>query len=245
MRSILISIALLFATLARAEEISVYAASSLTDALREIGMRFEKQTGDHVLFNFAASTTLARQIEAGAPAEIFFSADDAQMNGLEQSGRIESGSRRDLLSNVLVIVAPNQSNLQLKSARDLLSVTRIAVGDPKLVPVGVYTRAYLEKQGLWAELEPKIVPTDNVRAGLAVVEAGNADVAFVYRTDGERSKKVKIIFIVPVGEAPRINYPVALVKQEKRSAGAEKFLNYLASDETLRVFEKFGFLVKH
>src|SRR5881275_2309770 len=95
MRSILISVALLFATLARAEEISVYAASSLTDALREIGVRFEKQTGDHVLFNFAASTTLARQIEAGAPAEIFFSADDAQMNGLEQSGRIESGSRRD------------------------------------------------------------------------------------------------------------------------------------------------------
>src|SRR4051812_41062493 len=105
MRSLIVTIALLFAACARAEEISVYAASSLTDALKEIGAAFEKQTGDRVLFNFAASSTLARQIEEGAPAQIFFSADDVQMNRFEQSGRIEPGSRRDLLSNVLVIVA--------------------------------------------------------------------------------------------------------------------------------------------
>ncbi len=244
-RRILVALLLSLAVSTHAAEINVYAASSLTDALKEIGTSYEKQSGDHIAFNFAASSTLARQIEEGAPADIFFSADDAQMDRVQKSGQIEDGTRRDLLSNVLVIVAPNESKLTLKSADDLRQVEHIAVGDPKLVPVGVYTRGYLEKLGLWSELEPKIIPTENVRAGMAVVEAGNADVAFVYKTDAGVSKKVKIIFSVPPNETSPINYPAALVKQRSHKPEAEKFLRYLGGEEAAKVFEKFGFIVKH
>ncbi len=229
----------------QAAEINVCAASSLTDALKEIGAAYEKQSGNHVSFNFAASSVLARQIEEGAPADLFFSADDAQMDRLEKSGHVEPGSRRELLSNTLVIVAPLESPLPLRTVADLRQVERIAVGDPKLVPVGVYTRAYLEKAGLWKDLEEKIVPTENVRAGLAVVESGNADVAFVYATDAGVSKKVKIVFRVPPAETPRISYPLAMVKESAQKAEATKFLTYLTSNEARKVFEKFGFIVTH
>lgn len=227
-----------------AAEINVYAASSLTDALKEIGAAYQRESGVQVAFNFAASNVLARQIEEGAPADLFFSADEAQMDRLEKSGRLEPGSRRELLSNTLVVVAGAESTLTLTTAADLRQVERIAVGDPKLVPVGVYTRTYLEKIGLWKDLEGKIVPTENVRAGMAVVESGNAEVAFVYATDAGVSRKVKIILRIPPAEAPRILYPAAVVKESRQKLEAEKFLAYLAGKEASQVFEKFGFLVQ-
>lgn len=239
---------LLLATFAganlHAAEINVCAASSLTDALKEIGAAYEAQGGAHVSFNFAASSLLARQIEEGAPADVFFSADDAQMDRLQNDGDIEAGSRRELLSNTLVVVAAADSTLTFNAVADLRQVSRIAVGDPKLVPVGVYTRSYLEKVGLWKELAEKIVPAENVRAGMAVVESGNADVAFVYATDARISKKVKIVLRIPADEAPPILYPVALVKESPQKTEAAKFLAYLASEVSYKVFEKFGFIVK-
>ncbi len=243
-RSAIFAIILSLCASLGAAEINVYAASSLTDALKEIGPAYEKESGDKLVFNFAASSTLARQIEEGAPADIFFSADDAQMDRAQKSDRIEAASRRDLLANSLVIVAPADSSLTLRTIADLRNVQRIAVGDPKFVPVGVYTRGYLEKAGLWKELEPKILPTENVRAGMAVVESGNADVAFVYQTDAGVSKKVKVIFSVPPNETSPINYPAALVKQTPRKPEAEKFLKYLETDAALKIFEKFSFIVK-
>lgn len=227
-----------------ADEINVFAASSLTDALKEIGAGYEKESGDHLVYNFAASSLLARQIEEGAPADLFFSADEAQMDRIQKGDHIEKETRRDLVGNTLVVIAPNESSLALKTAADLRTVQHIAVGDPKLVPVGVYMRGYLEKAGLWQELEPKIVPTENVRAGMAVVESGNAEAGFVYKTDARISKKVKIIFSVPPDEMSPINYPAALVKQTERKREAEKFLTYLSGEAAGKVFEKFGFIVR-
>ena len=166
------------------------------------------------------------------------------MDRLEKGGRIDTESRRELLANTLVVVAPIESSLNLKTVADLRQVKRIAVGDPKLVPVGVYTRSYLEKVGLWQELEEKILPAENVRAGMAVVESGNADVAFVYATDAGISRKVKVVLRIPVEEAPPIRYPVALIKDSPQKGEAAKFLAYLASDASSKVFEKFGFIVQ-
>jgi molybdate transport system substrate-binding protein len=241
---ILLLLALFVAAGSAVAELNVYAASSLTDALKEIAVNYEAQGGSKVAYNFAASNVLARQIEESAPADIFFSADNAQMDRLEKADRIENGSRRPVLANSLVVVAPNDSKLELQSPADLRKVQRIAVGDPKFVPVGVYTRAFLEKAGLWKELESKIIPAENVRAGMAVVESGNADVAFVYLTDAKISQKVKIVLRIPLDQGPAIEYPVAIVKDAKHQAEAEKFLHCLTSDAAVTVFEKFQFVVK-
>ena len=243
LRSVVCALLLSLAASLPAAEINVYAASSLTDALKEIGAAYEKESGDRLVFNFAASGTLARQIEEGAPADLFFSADEAQMDRVQKSGRIEAGTRRDLLGNALVVIAPNESSLALKNIADLKQVEHLAVGDPKFVPVGVYTRSYLERVGLWKELEPKIIPTENVRAGMALVESGNAEAGFVYQTDAGVSKKVKIIWSISPNETSPIRYPAALVQQTTRNPAAEKFLKHLGSDAAGKVFEKFGFIV--
>ena len=230
---------------ARAAEINVYAASSLTDALREIGAGYEKQTGgDRISFNFAASSTLARQIEEGAPADVFFSADEAQMDRLEKSGRLVAATRRNLLSNTLVVIAPTNSALNVAAPADLArQVKRLALGDPKLVPVGVYARGYLERAGVWSALGPKVIPLENARAVLAAVESGNVDAGIVFRSDAATTKEAKVIFAVPAADAPAINYPVALVQQAQSKPAAEKFLQHLAGSEAKAIFEKFGFLL--
>lgn len=243
-RGIAFALCAVLCRLALAADVNVYAASSLTDALKEIAAAYQAKSGDHLSFNFAASNVLARQIEEGAPADIFFSADDAQMERLIKDGKIDPATRRVLLSNELVVVAPSDSSLTLQSAADLRNVERIAVGDPKFVPVGVYARTYLEKIGLWKDLERKVIPTENVRAGLAVVESGNADVGFVYRSDAKISSKVKVILRVPPEEAPAIDYPAALVAAAPARFAAEQFLQHLASNDAGKVFEKFGFIVK-
>ncbi len=243
-RTLALLAALLFTSYAQAQEITICAASSLTDALKEVGAAYQSLSGDKLTFNFAASSVLARQIEEGAPADIFFSADDAQMDRLEKGGHIAPGSRHELLSNTLVIIAPAESTLSLHAAADLRQVQRIAVGDPKLVPVGVYTRKYLEQAGLWNALKPRIVPTENVRAGLAVVESGNADVAFVYATDTRISKKVKIVLRTAGAEVPPILYPIAVVQESERKPEAARFLAYLSGDAARKVFQKYGFIVK-
>src|SRR5215211_7188336 len=230
---------------ARAVEINVYAAASVTHALKEIGAQYEKDSGVHVAFNFGASSLLVRQIEEGAPADLFLSADDAQMDRLAKADRLQPETRRALLSNTLVIIAPLESTLTLSGPAELPDkIERLALADPKIVPVGVYTRTYLTRLKLWERLEPKVVPVENVRAAAAAVESGNVDAGFVYKTDALISKKVKVIFSVPKSEAPEISYPVALLRAAPHRAAAEKFLLHLGAERATGVFQRFGFEIQ-
>jgi molybdate transport system substrate-binding protein len=229
-----------------AAEISVSAAASLTDALKQIAADYEKQSGDKIIFNFAASSTLAQQIQAGAPADIFFSADEAQMNRLEKKGLIDPATRKSILGNSLVVVVPGDSALPIKSAADLTNagVKQIALADPKAVPAGVYAKAWLTKLQLWPAVEPKVIPMENVRAALAAVASGNVDAGVVYKTDAAISRKVKIAYEVPRADGPDISYPMSLVKGSPQSEAAKKFLDYLSSKEAGQVFTQYGFLLR-
>ena len=230
----------------KAGEIEVFAAASLTDALKEIAATYEKSSGDKIIFNFAASNTLEMQIAAGAPADIFFSADEAKMNDLQKQGLIAKETRKDFLSNSLVIVVPDDSAVTLTSAAQLADakIKKIALGQPQSVPAGIYAREYLQKIGIWAQVEAQIIPMENVRAALAAVETGNVDAGIVYKTDALHSKKVKVAFEVPVSEGPAIAYPAARVEGSKHAAAAKKFLDYLGKAGSLKTFEKYGFIAK-
>ena len=224
--------------------ILVFAAASLTDALKDIAATYEKGTGDKLVFNLGASSMLARQIREGAPADVFLSADEAQMDGLERAGLLVQGSRRSLLSNTLVFVVASDGGPKIASPEDLKSVKTLALAEPKIVPAGVYAKQYLEKLGLWDALAARVIPTENVRACLAAVESGNADAGIVYRTDALISKKVRIAWNVPAEEGPRISYPVAIVKGTPQEAAARRFLEHLRSRAAREVFTRHGFLLK-
>lgn len=232
---------------ARAAELTVFAAASLSDALEALRAAGEKQTGGRIVFNLGASSTLARQIREGAPADVFLSADEATMDGLEKRGLIGAGTRRSRLSNTLVVVVAADNPLRFRSIRDLGGdrVKRIALADPRAVPAGVYARACLEKAGLWATLERRIVPTGNVRGALAAVESGDADAGIVYRTDASISRGVRVAWEVPREEGPDIRYAMAVVAASPRKAEAEKFLRFLESRDADKVFERFGFIILH
>jgi molybdate transport system substrate-binding protein len=229
----------------RAVEITVFAAASLTDSLKAIAASYEKQSEDKIVFNFGASSTLARQIDAGAPADIFFSADEAKMDGLEKKGLIDTSTRKSRLGNTLVVVVPTDSTLFIKSASDLTnaSVKQIALADTRAVPAGVYAKAWLAKLRLWSLIQPKVVSTENVRSALAAVASGNVDAAVVYKTDAAISKKVRIAREILRDEGPHISYPMALVKNSQKPEAAKRFLNYLASEEAGQIFKRFGFIL--
>jgi molybdate transport system substrate-binding protein len=235
---------LLRVQVSRAAEVSVFAAASLTESLQTIAAQYERETGDKPVFNFGASSFLERQIEEGAPADIFFSADEAKMDALQQQGLILKQTRTSLLSNSLVIVIASDSTLTIHSPSDLAGseIQRLALADPKTVPAGIYSRQYLTKLKLWPLIEPKVVPTDNVRAALAAVESGNVEAGMVYKTDAAISKKVKIAY--EVQDNPYISYSVAVVKDSKEPAAARKFLQYLCSEAAHKIFDKYGFIVK-
>jgi molybdate transport system substrate-binding protein len=226
-------------------EITVFAAASLTDVLKSAAATYEKQSGNKIVFNFGASSLLERQIEEGAPADIFFSADEARMDALEKKGLILKETRKSRLSNSLVIVTAADSGVKISSPADLagVKIRRIALADPKAVPAGVYARAYLEKQNLWSAVAPKIVPTDNVRAALAAVESGNIEAGIVFKTDAAISKKVKVTYEVPVKDGPKISYPVAVTTNSKSVESAKRFLDYLNSDDAAKIFSTYGFIV--
>jgi molybdate transport system substrate-binding protein len=227
----------------QAGELRVAAAASLADVLKEVNAAFEKETGHKVRVNVGASSLLARQIEEGAPVDVFFSADEAKMDALEKQGRIEPGTRVALLTNALVVVVPVDSGLVISEMKALAgpAVRRVATGDPKSVPVGIYARAHLEKLGVWAAVQPKVVSMDNVRTALAAVESGNVDAGIVYQTDAAVSRKVKIACSVPAVEGPRIVYPVAMVKGAANAGPAQAWLAFLKTPGAEAVFRKFGF----
>jgi molybdate transport system substrate-binding protein len=228
-----------------AATITVFAAASLTDGLGEIARNYQNKTGDKIEFNFAASSLLARQIEEGAPADIFFSADEAKMDALEKKGLVEKQTRRSRLSNSLVIVVAADNPLPIQSPQDLTTekIGHVALADPQSVPAGIYAREYLNKIHLWDQIAPKVVPMGNVRAALAAVESGDAEAGIVYKTDAAISKKVRVAWAVPRQDAPKISYPMAVMKEAGDPKAARAFLEYLDSDAAGQVFERFGFIL--
>jgi molybdate transport system substrate-binding protein len=233
----------LLAIPASAAELQVYAAASLTDALKEIAPEYEKATGDKLVLNLGASNMLARQIQEGAPADLFLSADEAKMDGLEKRKLLLSGTRKSVLSNTLVVVVPVDSSLKVAGPVDLVAVRALALAEPQTVPAGIYAKEYLKSKGLWSKVIDRVIPTENVRAALAAVEAGNADAGIVYKTDAGISKRVKIAYEVPRAESPKISYPFAVLAASERKEAARKLLDYLHSPPALAVFRKYGFLI--
>ena len=229
----------------RAADIRVFAAASLTDALKAAVTAFEKNSGDHVIFNFAGSSLLARQIIEGAPADVFFSADQEWMDALQKKGLIDPETRGTPLGNTLVIIVARESGAVVMSAADLVlpRVRRVALADPSSVPAGRYAEVYLKKLGLWEAIRVKVVPTENVRGALAAVESGNVEAAIVYKTDALISPKVKVALEIGREEGPDIRYAMAAVKEATNPAGARKLLGFLSSPQAASEFERFGFLV--
>lgn len=218
----------------RAAEVRVFAAASLTDAMQEIADAYEKQGGDRIVFNFAGSSTLERQIEDGAPADLFFSADELKMDALQKKDLIVKETRFSFISNALVI-----AGTIIRRPQELVG-KKIAIGEPSTVPAGIYARQWLTSIGLWKQVEPNVIPTENVRAALAAVRAGNADVAIVYRTDVEAVPHMPSFMI---SEGPRISYPFALMKNAEQPVAARKFLAFVKSPAAKTIFEKHRFIV--
>lgn len=220
----------------------LFAAASLTDALAEIGKAYEASSGNRLVINLGASNDLARQIRAGAPADLFFSADEAQMDALQEEGLVRAEDRVDVLSNTLVVVVPAASGRTIASPQDLVGVSRIALADPEAVPAGVYAREYLESAGVWTRVKDKVIPALNVRAALAAVESERAEAGIVYRSDAAISKRVKVAFEVPREKGPRIVYPLATLAASKKS-GAAALRRFLTSPAAAAVYARYGFLV--
>ena len=244
MKRLTVLLSLILCPGAHGAQITVHAAASLTDAMKEIAASYEEQSKEKVRLNFDASSILARQIEEGAPADIFLSADEAKMDDLERNKLLAPGTRKSLLRNTLAIVVPVESKLALASARDLAverTIRKIAIAQPTSVPAGIYAKEYLIKLGLWDQLAARMVPTQNVRAALAAVASGNVEAGLVYKTDALISREVKIACEIPAGEGPKISYSVAALAGSTDLASAKKFLSYLESEPSLAVFRRYGF----
>lgn len=239
-----ILLALLMALPLAAAEVNVFAAASLSDALQEIATAYETATGDRIVLNLGASNVLARQIEQGAPADLFLSADEAKMDALAKQNLIDAATRVSILSNTLVVIVPADGGQRLAHPRELTEprFARIALAEPSSVPAGIYARTYLQKYGVWARIAAKVVPTDNVRSALAAVASGNADAAIVYRTDARAERRVRIAYEVPRADGPAISYPFAALRGA--SGNARKFLAHLRSGGARAIFAKHGFLVR-
>jgi molybdate transport system substrate-binding protein len=222
----------------------VFGAASLTNVLQEIGTGYTAETGQQVSFSFAASSVLARQIEAGTRADVFVSADEDWMDYLQSRKLIDIKTRHDILMNRLVLIAPADSDIKLEIAPHFalaaaLGKERLAIGDPGSVPAGRYARAALTNLGVWSEISAHIVPAEDVRSALAFVARGETPLGIVYETDALIEKRVRIVDTFPEGSHAPITYPVALMATAK--AGAGRFVGYLKSPAGRAVFAKYGF----
>ena len=230
------------------QTVTVFAAASLTDVLQELGGEYTKASGTKLEFSFAATSMLARQIEGGAHADVFFSADEEWMDYLEQRDLVQKATRRNLLGNRLALVAPATSDIQLQIKPNFpllaaLKGGRLATGDPDSVPVGRYAQSALTSLGVWNDVAEHLVRTDNVRSALAFVARGEVPLGIVYETDARIEKQVRIVDLFPEGAHPPISYPIALTKAANPKAAP--FLEFLRGPAGAAAFERFGFIVRH
>ncbi len=225
-------------------EITVFAAASLTDVLQEIAGEFKAETGISVRYSFAASSALARQIASGAPADVFVSADLEWMDYLQQKSLIDAASRRNIAGNELVLIAPAASAIEIEIAPGFALVQalgegRLAIADPASVPAGRYARAALTALGAWESVEQRLVPAENVRAALAYVSRGEVPLGIVYRTDALVDPRVRVVDAFPAGSHPPIVYPAAAIGQGLTMA--TRFLDFLEGERARAIFAKRGF----
>ena len=238
-----LALALMASGLAQAAEITVSAAASMTNAFRELAPAFEAaHPGTRLQFNFAASDALLAQIAKGAPVDVFASADQETMAKAQQQKLLVEGTRRNFVSNALVVITPAEGGVALKTLSDLQqsAVKRVAIGRPEGVPAGRYAKAALEQAGLWSAIEPKAVFAQNVRQALDYVSRGETEAGFVYMTDALVFKdKVRILFSVPT-PAP-ISYPIAVTPGGTNAEGGKRFLDFVTSAAGQAVLARHGF----
>ncbi|WP_249277741.1 molybdate ABC transporter substrate-binding protein [Pandoraea sp. PE-S2R-1] len=238
-----IGASLLFAGQAAAQQ--VFAAASMKDALDDLSAAYTKETGKKPVLVYGASSTLARQIEKGAPADLFISADQDWMDYAQKHDLIDTASRRNLLGNELVLIAPTTTSgdVDLKPGVDLdgkLGNGKLAMGDPAHVPAGLYGKAALEKLGVWSKVQGKVAAADNVRNALLLVARGEAPYGIVYKTDANAEKRVRIAGTFPADSHAPIVYPVAVTKQADRAA-ADPFYKFITTPAALATFQRYGF----
>ncbi len=225
--------------------ITVFAAASLTDVLEEVGQAYARTAAVPVRFSFAASSALARQIESGAPADVFFPADEEWMDYLAARGLVRTDTRTDVVGNALVLVAPADSRLQLKIApRFALAAAlgkrgRIATGDPDSVPVGKYAKAALMSLGVWESVARRIVPAESVRSALNFVSLGETPLGIVYATDARGNSRVRVVDTFPAATHDPITYPAAVTSRGGEDAAG--FVRFLRSSQAQAIFARYGF----
>jgi len=230
---------------ARADDVLFFAAASLKNALDAIDDQYQKDTGKHVAVSLAASSTLAKQIESGAPADLFISADLDWMDYLAQNNLIKADTRKNLLGNELVLIAPKDSTSNITIAPGFglakaLGGGKLAMADTSAVPAGKYGKAALEKLGVWDKVSGQIAQAENVRAALALVARGEAPFGIVYQTDAAVEPGIKIVATFPADTHPPIIYPIALLAGSK-NPDAAAYLTYLEGAKARPLFEKQGF----
>jgi molybdate transport system substrate-binding protein len=223
----------------------VLAASSLQEALTAEADAWARQDHPRPTLSFAASSALARQVSSGAPADLFVSADEQWMDALEEAGSLKVGTRRDLLSNAIVLIAPKDSAIRVDltdppSLASALGSGRLAMADPEAVPAGRYGKSALEHLGAWGKVAGKVAAAENVRAALKLVETGEAPLGIVYATDAAASHKVRVVAAFPADSHPPIRYPVGILAAS-RNAQAASFENFLASPPGQAIFARYGF----
>ena len=248
MRPLLLALALAATApgAALCDDVTIFAASSLTEALGQVADDWSRQTGHKVTLSFAGSATLARQIREGAPADLFISASSDWMDALEASGDLREGTRRDILGNRLVLIGPAGAEpVTVDAALDLpamLAGGRLSMAQVDAVPAGIYGRAALTHLGLWDAVAPLVAQSENVRAAMTFVARGEAPLGIVYATDAEVDPAVAIIGTFPENSHPPITYPAAITAQGD-SAAARDLLDYLSSEAAAARWRSFGFLV--
>ena len=240
-----VAFSMLFAAPASAQEVRVGAAASLTNVIDALGKAWSAENGGRVVGTYAASSALARQVEQGAPIDVFLSADLRWMDFLQRKGLIEADTRRNVAANTLVLIAPadKAQAVVLSKGMDLkggLAGGRLAVADPDVVPAGKYAREALIALELWDQVSGSLAPAENVRATLALVARGETPYGIVYGTDARVEPKVKVVAVFPVGSHKPIVYPAAIVKG-KASPAATSFLRFLQTDKARAILHDAGF----
>ncbi|ORM67675.1 molybdate ABC transporter substrate-binding protein [Pantoea rwandensis] len=232
-----------------AEKITVFAAASLTNAMQDIAAQYQKKSGVEVVSSFASSSTLARQIEQGAPADLFISADQQWMDYAVDKKSVVENTRYTLLGNDLVLIAPKSDSAKAVTInahtdwKNLLKGERLAVGDPDHVPAGIYAKEALQKLGAWDTVSPLLAPANNVRAALALVERNESPYGIVYGSDAVASDKVQVVGHFPADSHKPVEYPMAVVK-EHQNATVDAFYSYLQGPDAAAVFKQYGFTPK-